>query len=198
MFIFIVKVDGAGKGTLSLSLQNTTILRQISMIVCNKMNLDKFHTQIAYYGSRPEQLSETASVRQIPIKNGNELFARVKFTRSPTAMESTLYQSNMGLWKDPILGMSIASEGKKRAIEECIDTRVFAGLTIHGSCENPRCQEYQVPTFYSRGYGYFTMTGLIRGNFCDLCPHKDIDKIPMRVIDVIFRDCSWKMEGYIV
>lgn len=231
-FLVIVDSKASGKGTakkeVKMCLPNTTMVKEVAHRLCKLLDMDRFNTAISVFAPlRPEPVSETMSLRQIPVKNNGRLMVRISSTRCPTMKESMQFASvnNRNIveltspLKDNLYGKDLspsylelmtAGDPTKPAmtkqaqaaitaklVGELLDKKVFPGLSVQAVCENKKCPIYGIPKFMSLGFGRFTIASVLRGNVCTFCPNRDILQRPMRVVEVIFKECSWKMDGYI-
>lgn len=195
---FSVKLEGASKGLVPMTLPNTTFLKEISIKLCKLLDLDRFNSTILFFdGKRAEALSEVSSLRQLHLKNGAVILARIKSTRCPSKTETVLAQSYYGRLKDSQFGIDPKEDADTLLRTKCTDQKLFSGLTVHCVCENSRCVAFMLPKFASRGFGDFGIAGILHQNRCSLCPNNDITNKSMRVVSVILKNCSWKMRGNI-
>ena len=219
---------GSSKKEVKMCLPNTTIVKEVAHRLCKLLDLDRFNTTISVFAPlRPEPVSETMSLRQIPVKHNGKLMVRVSNTRCPTLKESSQFaavqnqsilemtsplkdqlygkdvsQSYLDLMTSsdagrPVLSKQAQEAAAARLVAGLLDSKIFPGLTVQAVCENKKCPIFGIPKFMSLGFGRYTISSILRSNVCTFCPNRDILHKHMRVIEVIFKECSWKMDGYI-
>lgn len=88
---FFLQLEGVGNRSIPLNLPNTTTMKQISHILCKRLNMDRFNTKIEYFGGRRRNpLSDICSLRQVPVNTGDKLFARIQNTIEPNDVQKII------------------------------------------------------------------------------------------------------------
>lgn len=100
---FKVKIEKSDK-ILTLQKPGKTRLREISIIICKLLTLDRFDTDIAYNIDQfAHKISETTTIRQIHLKKKNfTLRANIRATPAPSQ-----YETRVPYYKDKKVKMNV-------------------------------------------------------------------------------------------
>ena len=172
--------------TLSLSIHTT--IKEINSIISEKLGYDPFITNFNFESPRDFIiLNPTSTLQQNRIRPGDTLHAKITLITSPNP------KANLDS-KSPLI-RSLINLSELPNYKTNLRSNVY-GLIIEGVCVNDKCLSYAENMNYPLGIGSFTISDILNGIKCPICPYRELGVNPSVVVKQIkLVNCCFKYEG---